>query len=57
MVLVIFLGVFGVLFGFILVFYFLKEKFNILGKLGCLLSCVGFVVLIIYFLKFESVII
>lgn len=39
----------------ILASYLLKEKLNILGKLGCLLSCAGSVVLIIHSPKSESV--
>ncbi|XP_020652441.2 magnesium transporter NIPA1 [Pogona vitticeps] len=49
------LGALGVPFGSILASYLLKEKLNILGKLGCLLSCAGSVVLIIHSPKSESV--
>ncbi|XP_015418469.1 PREDICTED: magnesium transporter NIPA1, partial [Myotis davidii] len=49
------LGALGVPFGSILASYLLKEKLNILGKLGCLLSCAGSIVLIIHSPKSESV--
>ncbi|XP_028259040.1 magnesium transporter NIPA1 [Parambassis ranga] len=48
------LGAFGVLFGAVLASLVLKEHFNILGKLGCVLCCCGSVVLIIHGPKAEA---
>ncbi|KAM4044588.1 magnesium transporter NIPA1 [Anomaloglossus baeobatrachus] len=49
------LGALGIPFGSILASYVLKEKLNFLGKLGCLLSCVGSIILIIHSPKSESI--
>ncbi|MBN3314469.1 NIPA1 protein, partial [Atractosteus spatula] len=49
------LGALGVPFGALLASYVLQEHLNVLGKLGCLLSCVGSVVLIIHTPKSENV--
>ncbi|KAE8625654.1 hypothetical protein XENTR_v10006352 [Xenopus tropicalis] len=49
------LGALGIPFGSILASYLLKENLNFLGKLGCLLCCVGSVVLIIHSPKSDGV--
>ncbi|XP_075446686.1 magnesium transporter NIPA1 isoform X1 [Ascaphus truei] len=49
------LGALGIPFGSVLASYLLKENLNFLGKLGCLLSCVGSVVLIIHAPKSETI--
>ncbi|XP_036401878.1 magnesium transporter NIPA1 [Megalops cyprinoides] len=49
------LGALGVLFGAVLASHVLQEHLNILGKLGCMLCCVGSVVLIIHAPKSENV--
>ncbi|NP_001089253.1 NIPA magnesium transporter 1 L homeolog [Xenopus laevis] len=49
------LGALGIPFGSILASYLLQENLNFLGKLGCLLCCVGSVVLIIHSPKSDSV--
>ncbi|XP_007889297.1 magnesium transporter NIPA1 [Callorhinchus milii] len=49
------IGALGVPFGSVLASYVLQEKLNLLGKLGCLLSCAGSIVLLIHAPKSESV--
>ncbi|XP_078078577.1 magnesium transporter NIPA1 isoform X1 [Mustelus asterias] len=49
------LGALGVPFGALLASYLLQEKLNLLGKLGCLLSCAGSIVLLIHAPKTESI--
>ncbi|MBN3299658.1 NIPA1 protein, partial [Amia calva] len=49
------LGALGVPFGSLLASYILQENLNLLGKLGCLLSCIGSVVLIIHAPKSDHV--
>ncbi|XP_064413636.1 magnesium transporter NIPA1 [Latimeria chalumnae] len=49
------LGALGVPFGSVLASYLLQEKLNLLGKLGCLLSCAGSIVFIIHAPKSENV--
>ncbi|KAK7888763.1 hypothetical protein WMY93_024323 [Mugilogobius chulae] len=49
------LGALGVLFGSVLASWILKERLNVLGKLGCVLCCSGAVVLIIHTPKAETV--
>ncbi|KAM4700084.1 magnesium transporter NIPA1 isoform 1-T2 [Discoglossus pictus] len=49
------LGALGIPFGSVLASYLLKENLNFLGKLGCLLSCVGSIILIIHSPKSEAV--
>ncbi|XP_060682233.1 magnesium transporter NIPA1 [Hemiscyllium ocellatum] len=49
------LGALGVPFGSILASYVLQEKLNLLGKLGCLLSCAGSIVLLIHAPTTENV--
>lgn len=49
------LGALGIPFGAILASCLLKEKLNILGKLGCLLSCAGSIVLTIHSPKSNNV--
>ncbi|XP_020385695.1 magnesium transporter NIPA1 [Rhincodon typus] len=49
------LGALGVPFGSLLASYMLQEKLNLLGKLGCLLSCAGSIVLLIHAPTTENV--
>ncbi|XP_043927992.1 magnesium transporter NIPA1 isoform X2 [Protopterus annectens] len=49
------LGALGIPFGAMLASYVLKERLNLLGKMGCLLSCAGSVILIIHAPKSDSV--
>ncbi|XP_069748017.1 magnesium transporter NIPA1-like [Narcine bancroftii] len=49
------LGALGVPFGSLLASYMLQEKLNLLGKLGCLLSCAGSVVLVIHAPKTDNI--
>ncbi|XP_072333343.1 magnesium transporter NIPA1 isoform X2 [Scyliorhinus torazame] len=49
------LGALGVPFGSLLASYMLQEKLNLLGKLGCLLSCAGSIVLLIHAPKTENI--
>ncbi|KAK6485310.1 magnesium transporter NIPA1 isoform X1 [Huso huso] len=49
------LGALGVPFGSLLASYMLQENLNVLGKLGCVLSCAGAAVLIIHAPKSENV--
>ncbi|XP_028655864.1 magnesium transporter NIPA1 [Erpetoichthys calabaricus] len=49
------LGALGVPFGSLLAVYMIQEKVGILGKLGCLLTCVGSIILIIHAPKSNSV--
>ncbi|XP_063809355.1 magnesium transporter NIPA1 isoform X1 [Pseudophryne corroboree] len=49
------LGALGIPFGSVLASYLLKERLNFLGKLGCLLSCVGSIILIIHSPKSENI--
>ncbi|XP_053311170.1 magnesium transporter NIPA1 [Spea bombifrons] len=49
------LGALGIPFGSLLASYVLKEKLNFLGKLGCLLSCVGSIILVIHSPKSENI--
>ncbi|XP_053563706.1 magnesium transporter NIPA1 [Bombina bombina] len=49
------LGALGIPFGSVLASYLLNEKLNFLGKLGCLLSCVGSIILIIHSPKSENI--
>ncbi|XP_078401259.1 magnesium transporter NIPA1 [Cetorhinus maximus] len=49
------LGALGVPFGSLLASYMLQEKLNLLGKLGCLLSCAGSIILLIHAPRTESV--
>ncbi|KAJ8393639.1 hypothetical protein AAFF_G00058580 [Aldrovandia affinis] len=49
------LGALGVLFGALLASHVLQEHLNILGKLGCMLGCVGSVMLVIHAPKSENV--
>ncbi|XP_069492710.1 magnesium transporter NIPA1 isoform X2 [Ambystoma mexicanum] len=49
------LGALSIPFGSILASYLLKEKLNILGKVGCVLSCAGSIVLTIHSPKSNSV--
>ncbi|KAJ8407263.1 hypothetical protein AAFF_G00278370 [Aldrovandia affinis] len=49
------LGALGVLFGALLASHILQEHLNILGKLGCMLCCVGSVMLVIHAPKSENV--
>ncbi|XP_067889360.1 magnesium transporter NIPA1 [Heterodontus francisci] len=49
------LGALGVPFGSLLASYMLQEKLNLLGKLGCLLSCAGSIVLLIHAPRTENI--
>ncbi|XP_048855290.1 magnesium transporter NIPA1 isoform X1 [Brienomyrus brachyistius] len=49
------LGALGVLFGALLASWVLQERLTFLGKLGCVLCCVGSVVLIIHAPKLDNV--
>ncbi|XP_072900230.1 magnesium transporter NIPA1 isoform X1 [Hemitrygon akajei] len=49
------LGALGVPFGSLLASYMLQEKLNLLGKLGCLLSCAGSIILLIHAPKTDNI--